>query len=349
MESDPKNAERPSDTAGRWSMSKRLKYWVDLAVKLTVPIGAALAAWLSLHFEDRASVRSLVNQREQAETSLKATMFGQLVGPIVGPLKDGQAPTDPMQYALLVRLLALNFNEDFEFGPLMQSADERLAASAGPNGPYSAPRIQTARDELRSVAHRVIDRQVARLWDDAASSCTGAGPTEITIFVLSKKLSDDELQGMGLKIPPGANDPLLSYVMNGPPDQLHDIVAPDCKDILNVSFRNWEWNSRAIDVDIERQSVAAPDTSQSYTFTLTPFSVPFSDNTPLSDGNRFALFENDAPELAAGGEAIHVMRVRLRWFPEYYYPPTERPANPKIAEQTLGIGPLGRKDSVNSR
>jgi hypothetical protein len=65
---------------------------------------------------------------EQSETNLRATMFGQLIGPIVGPAKDGQQAPDLLQYALLVKLLALNFHEHFEFGPLMQNADDRLVA-----------------------------------------------------------------------------------------------------------------------------------------------------------------------------------------------------------------------------
>lgn len=338
-------ASEPPANTKRSTPGKRLQYCVNLAVKLTVPIGAAVATWLSLHFEDRASVRALLNQREQAETSLKATMFGQLVGPIVGPLKDGNAPTNPMQYSLLVRLLALNFNDDFEMGPLMQSADERLAGSGGS---YSVGDIEAARGELRSVAHRVIDRQVARLWEDSRMSCAQGGPAEMTLFVLSKDLPAEQLEAFGVD-----HVSTHTYALDGPPDQLPSVVSPDCKDALKVTLSRPQWVNQTIEVQINRSSPPRCDEQnpmrciehQSYNFELTPFAFPFSDNTPLADGNRFAIFENDVTQFPAGGETIRIMRLRLRWFPEYYYPPTERPADPKHVEQTLGIGPLGRESN----
>jgi hypothetical protein len=333
------------DSAAPW---KSLQYWLNILVKLTVPVGAIAAAWLSVYFEERSSVRTLVNQREQAETSLKATMFGQLVGPIIGPLKDGQAPASPEQYALLVRLLALNFNDDFEFGPLMQSADDHLASSGGTR------EIEIARDQLRSVAHRVIDRQIARLWEDAPQKCASGstgGPSEVTIYVLSKALPADELAGLEMVGVPKSSDSRVPYALPGQPIQPPGFVSPDCTDSLDVSFANPQWSNRTIDIQITRPSqyVDHPATGvrdpETYRFQLTSFTFPFSDNTPLSDGNRFALIENDVTSFTVGSESIHIMRVRLRWFPKYYYPPTERPANPREVQQKLGIGPLGRQSN----
>ena len=111
-------AERkPASDPSTWRPTVR--YWLGIVVQLTVPIGAFAAAWIATHFEARASARSILNQREQADSQLRATMFGTLVNPIVGPEKDGQQPIDPVRYALLVKLLALNFSDHFEFGPLM--------------------------------------------------------------------------------------------------------------------------------------------------------------------------------------------------------------------------------------
>ena len=322
----------------------RLQFWANLLAKLTVPVGAAVAAWLSIQFEQRASTRALLNQREQAETSLKATMFGELIGPIIGPGKDGQSAVDPMQYALLVRLLALNFHEDFEFEPLMQSADDELVAN---KAKYSSEEVERARFELRSVAHRVSDRQIARLWDDTAGSCADpAHPdvtirphSDVTIYVLSRSLSSEELRGLGIEVSAAGADGPLAYSLDGDPDQLPDLYAPNCKDSLNISFHNAQWNNRTIDVDVEQMSLPKRAPPQPYVFQLTPFTVPFSDNTPLADGNRFAVYQNDTSTFPDG---VSIMRVRLRWFPLYYYPPTERPSNPMSTEQQLKIGPGGR-------
>jgi hypothetical protein len=47
---------------------KKVQYWVGIAAGLTVPLGALFAAYWSTQYENRESVRSLVNQREQSET-----------------------------------------------------------------------------------------------------------------------------------------------------------------------------------------------------------------------------------------------------------------------------------------
>jgi hypothetical protein len=321
---------------------KRFQYWVGIAAGLTVPIGALIATYLTVTFESRESVRSLVNQREQAETELKAQMFATLVTPILSP-QNGNV--SPQQYSTLVRLLALNFNDDFEFGPLMQSADEQLRAGA------TDPKLELAREELRSVAQRVINRQTARLWADSAKRCTDGsvgGPSEVTIYVLSKPLGSDDLAALDLAVPYKSTDSKVAYSIGAPsPIQPPGLVSPDCEDSLDVSFKNPNWSNHTIDLEVARPSSfvhrsAATGDSESYLFQLSPFAFPFSDNTPLADGNRFAFIENDVTSIAIGRETIHIMRVRLRWFPKYYYPPTERPANPKDVQDKLGIGPLGR-------
>src|SRR6187200_376461 len=118
-----------------------VQFWLDVAMKLTVPLGAIVAAWLANHFEQNRANLQLINQREQAESSLRATMFGQLITPIAGP-GDSGAESDPVQYAVLAQLLTLNFHEHFELKPLLQDADDRLSKYHGPVAPQA---IQTAR------------------------------------------------------------------------------------------------------------------------------------------------------------------------------------------------------------
>src|SRR5436189_6136126 len=86
-----------------------VQFFLDVAMKLTVPLGAIVAAWLANHFEQNRANLQLINQREQAESSLRATMFGQLITPIAGPGESGSS-MDPIRYAVLAQLLTLNFH-----------------------------------------------------------------------------------------------------------------------------------------------------------------------------------------------------------------------------------------------
>src|SRR3954469_6211309 len=164
--------ENESGETRREVKAKRdVQFWLDVAMKLTVPLGAIVAAWLSNHFEQNRTNLQLINQREQAESSLRATMFGQLITPIAGPRESG-TDIDPIRYAVLAELLTLNFHEHFELKPLLQDADDRLSTYKGTA--VAAGAVLEARSDLRAAAHRVIQRQIAQLWDDEIVQCTPA-------------------------------------------------------------------------------------------------------------------------------------------------------------------------------
>src|SRR6187431_2984197 len=170
-----------------------VQFWLDVLMKLTVPLGAIVAAWLANHFEQNRANLQLINQREQAESSLRATMFGQLIAPIAGP--DGSnADTDPVRYAVLAQLLTLNFHEHFELRPLLQDADDRLSKYKGTVAPEA---IVTARRNLREAAHRVIQRQIAQLWDDEIVACTPAARMETTFQFVSDADLEESFGGAG--------------------------------------------------------------------------------------------------------------------------------------------------------
>ena len=149
---------KAGDSRAEVKAKRDVQFWLDVLMKLTVPLGAIVAAWLANHFEQNRANLQLINQREQAESSLRATMFGQLIAPIAGP-GGSEADSDPVRYAVLAQLLTLNFHEHFELRPLLQDADDRLSKYQGPVAPEA---ILTARSNLRQAAHRVIQRQIAQ-------------------------------------------------------------------------------------------------------------------------------------------------------------------------------------------
>jgi hypothetical protein len=320
--------------SSRWR--RALKYWLGIVVQLTVPVGAFAAALIATHFEARSSLRSMVNQREQSDSQLRATMFGQLVNPIVGPQKDGQQPIDPIRYALLVQLLALNFNDYFEFGPLMESADALVASSHA-----DTATIESTRWDLRSVAHRVIDRQIATLWEDKIDRpCKTAAPWQVTLYIFSSNYSQEAFKDFAATAPK-LEKQTFYHRLGDRNQQLLSISAPNCKDVLTMAFNNANALAENVEVQIVRNAPDSPYPTDQFTFRLTPFSFPFSDNTLLAGGNRFAVFMKSVDWDHQAGGAVFVMTLRLRWFPKYFYPPTERPANQRDVQQQLKIGAQG--------
>ena len=91
--------DKSADSPAKLNAKRDVQFWLDVMMKLTVPLGAIMAAWLANHFEQNRSNLQLINQREQAESALRATMFGQLIAPIAGP-GGSDGDKDPVRYAV---------------------------------------------------------------------------------------------------------------------------------------------------------------------------------------------------------------------------------------------------------
>jgi hypothetical protein len=299
-----------------------VQFWLDVVMKLTVPLGAIVAAWLANHFEQNRANLQLINQREQAESSLRATMFGQLITPIAGP-GDSGAEADPVRYAVLAQLLTLNFHEHFELKPLLQDADDRLSKY---KGSVDTTAVMQARSNLRQAAHRVIQRQIAQLWDDDIAHCTPVASMETTFQFVSDPDLEESFGG-------GANS--ATVLVPGKELKSFKVSSPDCRDTLSIVFDKPDFSSERVQVLISPAASKSAMTDYRFDFGLTSFAFPFTDNAVLPSGNRFAFFIKDVSELDDTGTS-KIMRVGLRWFPHNYYPPTERPTDYKEFRRALG-------------
>jgi hypothetical protein len=113
------------------------------------------------------------------------------------------------------------------------------------------------------------------------------------------------------------------------------VSSPDCRDTLSIVFGNPDFTSERVHVLISPAKRTATIADYGFDFTLTSFAFPFTDNALLPDGNRFAFFIKDVSKLDDTGTS-KIMRVGLRWFPQNYYPPTERPTDYKEFRRALG-------------
>lgn len=298
-----------------------VQFWLDVAMKLTVPLSAIVAAWLANHFEQNRARLELINQREQAESSLRATMFGQLISPVAG--KEGNSDIDPIRYAVLAQLLTLNFHEHFELKPLLQDADDRLFTY---QGNLSANAIRQARANLHQAAHRVIQRQIAQLWEDKVGDCKPAAAMETTFqFVSDSDLEDTFSQ----------SDDATTLLVPSKSLKTFLISSPDCRDTLSIVFDKPDFAAERVHVLITPAAEVKSDSDYRFDFDLTAFAFPFTDNALLPNENRFAFFIRDVSLLDESTNS-KIMRVGLRWFPQNYYPPTERPTDYKEFKQALG-------------
>ena len=326
---DDATIRAPEEEAHRKSWKHAME-WLDVIAKLSGGIAIVLVAYAANAYQskmtritqenqNRTTMVTLQSQREQAESSLRATMFSNLLGPVAGP--NTGSGLSPDREKLLVELLALNFHENLELKPLMEDVDKKLSDESGKQtgNPADDPR-----ESLRSVARRVADRQISSIrWGWGASSSPLTSCQINSIYLRS--------EGEGLTVNPQCNRNLKF-------EDTTTVNSPDGKYSLQVIASDPDWKNQTVHLSIAvRPTDLSPQdhgsSLPSYRFELTWFDLPLTDNTLLSDGNRFAInleaFESDAQRLT----------LRVIWFPKDYFTPRERPLDYRELQKLLGQKP----------
>jgi len=284
----------------------------DTIAKVAAAAAVVGAALIANTYQSKMTAVTILSQREQAESELRATMFSNLISPIAGP-RNNSSEIPAVREKLLVELLALNFNEHFEFKPLLEFVDKRLAAEGA----------EGERHSLRSIARRVIDRQVASLLKEGSHEDR---------TVVHRLLFTD----------PPRTEEQKSYIEASRGKVFGTFFSRESPD------GNWTLNLTATEPDLENKRIRilinlksnASGRKGSYedipmAFTLTSFDFPLTDNTLLADGNRFAVVLDDMSIDEETG--TRTVMLRLIWFPKNYFTPRERPINYSEFRKKLGI------------
>lgn len=291
--------------------SGRILDWIDIIAKLATPVAVIAAAWVGARiansFQERItsttlssqrqiSGTTLLSEREKAESQLRATMFSSLIGPIVGSQKGGNISAD--RERLLVELVALNFHEHFEVKPLLERVDQRLQG------------MKTERESLRSVARRIVDRQIAMLQKESGrdgSDEKGAKVYSLTITEQPKNAAQQKYLEM-LKKGGG-----MVYQLD---EVIPDLTSPDKHYKFAMLVTDPQWARHEFTVEIYDNSSLLVSR-----ITSTWADLPLTDNTLFPDGNRFAVVIYRVQDDAVLKNAI----LKFIWFPKEYFTPRERP------------------------
>jgi len=357
-ESEGPKAPSVAEPKGDWRAN--LLFIADVVQKLAIPLLTVAATGLGFYFNHAANERvarsselSLQNQREQSETSIRSTMFSQLTGSLLsGKAKEEDNSKEAAQrLSLQAELLTLNFSEHFELGPALRYVDSLEGQTP------------ETRDRLRRAARRVISRQLAPMMA-ANGKNKEAGYYEITLSEIvddsAKPILDPSAEPifprcyrtptpraadtphrieMTCSIPSKESEPLPVVEGKGikPIRVLVStepliIDSPDGKDRVKLSLKEFNWNAGTVAVFAEPQSPeSTPEAErlprQNVEFTLSQYSLPFTDSTLLPSGNRFGMYIKSVESYPAA-EKPRIKRlfiVWFVWFPKAFVPPRERP------------------------
>ncbi|NOZ25362.1 MAG: hypothetical protein GXO94_04630 [Nitrospirae bacterium] len=284
----------------------------DTIAKVAAAAAVVGAALIANTYQSKMTAVTILSQREQAESELRATMFSNLISPIAGPRSDG-SEIPAVREKLLVELLALNFNEHFEFKPLLEFVDKRLAAEGAAE----------ERRSLKSIARRVIDRQIASLLKE--------GSREDRTVVHRLLFTDPPRTEEQKSYIEASGGRLFGTFFSG--------TSPDGNWTLNLTATGTDTEREGVKIQINLKSnMSAPGRDYKdipMDFTLTPFDFPLTDNTLLADGNRFAVVLDDMSVDEETGS--RTVMLRLIWFPKNFFTPRERPINYGEFRRKLGV------------
>jgi hypothetical protein len=117
-----------------------------------------------------------------------------------------------------------------------------------------------------------------------------------------------------------------------------DLKSPDGSYTLRMVAVAPNWEDQTIRVStapfLSKQTKPRP-TDPQYNFTLTWIDLPLTDNTLLSDGNRFATYIRSFYNF----DDVKTVGLTIMWFPKGYFTPRERPLNYNEMQELLGRKP----------
>lgn len=302
---------------------EQIKFYADIALKLSPVIATLVLGFVTYQLQSKTSAANLLNQREQAETQLRSTLFRNLIGPIGGSEQD---VFDAERQRLFVELLMLNFHEHIEFKPLLIHTDQRLIREM-----EGSDKVDLARRSLQSVTRRVRDRQASVL----AKEC---------VRILNKQqVVIEEKENPCLPQRNNFSDSDSAYEDG----TLWEVWSPDTKYKLGIVVTKMDWQELKFKVDVEifESENGKLKKIGLKSFFITPFDLPFTDNMAIDGRQRFALgVSYIAPPrtLGASGNltpksAERFISIQAIWFPAGYILPHERPVNYKEIRNMLNL------------
>jgi hypothetical protein len=332
-------------------------------VKLVIAGVGIYVSFLGYQFQQSFATSQLLMQQQKADTDIRAQMFGKITDRLMKPSqKDGESL---VQDALLAQVLALNFYELIELKPLMIDLDDQLCSEiekmekAGTNTPDLEFK-KKAQERLRSAARQIRNRQVSALIcnpRDVQPTAVDAGKDGIIqyISILRKGPKDSN----PLKVSETAGQ-------NGCLGDLMELAEPIKGKAIYISISSADWKTERfmvvlnlgkpkeeivlpegikdwkVEIDQDCKDVLNPKKGEKSqispglkSFEVTWFDFPFTDNTLLADGSRYAVFIDEISKDSE--DEPNAVRLGLLYFPKDYYPSRERPVRYKEFSEKLGL------------
>ena len=268
---------------------------VDLIKALALPlVTLVLGYWFNSSLNERQQVESnirlyaeMMGRREEADSNLRKDMFNSILTTFMSkdPSQRLSSEEQIRQQILSLELLAYNFHESLDIGPLFKDVQRRIAVE---NRATNAE----LRGRLESVSTQVIEHQLTALSDAGMIERGDALPDKIKdlqAFIMfgPKAIPDPDMK-------PGEGPARVCLTMQANDGSVH---ARQFK----LELLSYDEAAREVQVHLYVSQLLTPDECRQPKLDLASkreidtyfvvglFDFPMIDNTRLSGGERTAV------------------------------------------------------------
>jgi hypothetical protein len=324
---------------------KRSHAWLELVKILALPlVTLVLGYWFNSSLNKRQAADTnmrlyaeMMGRREEADSNLRKDMFNSILATFMAKDPNGKVSSEELirQQILSLELLAANFNDSLDIGPLFKDVQRRIALEDRKTN-------AELRSRLESVAQQVIEHQLT-VVSDVGSVERG--------FTVPMKIADLTAHFMNfgaraLTTPStkeGEGVVRLCMSMHGPDDSPRfrqftidpielDATAREVKVHLYASKPLTEQDCKNAGLDL----VAKQEVDTSFETGL--FDFPLIDNTRLSNSERVTVSVIDLN--------ADVLAVAIAYFPASRASLKDKPYYDELLKQLVLPGPAGSATKV---
>ena len=313
VEGLPQPDAPPPEAAPPAVSGSRQRSWIELTKILALPVVTlVLGYWFNSSLNERQQVESnirlyaeMMGRREEADSNLRKDMFNSILNTFMARDPASRLSSEEVirRQILSLELLAYNFHESLDIGPLFKDVERRIALEQrGSN--------EELRGRLESVALQVIEHQLTALSDVGMVERGDALPQKIGEFQAHVMFGTRTVADPQVK--PGEGASRLCLSMEAADGSRHyrqfrleliglNEAAREVQVHLYVSQLLTAEQCQQASLDLEGKREV--DTN----FIVGLFDFPMIDNTRLSGGERASV------SLTALNS--NVLSVALAYFP----------------------------------
>jgi hypothetical protein len=278
------------------------RHWIEISQVVAMPIvtlvvGYVLNSSISTSQTRDSNLRlyaDMMGRREEADSALRKDMFQSILQTFVSSAPGSRS--NPEALVLNLELLAYNFHESLDLGPLFKHVQRQLT-NGTPDAPKD-PKDQSLVWRLERVAEEVKERQLAAIGESGAIErgeldVTKAGASAWSLGRSAIQLKAGEQRG-GATLCLGFSSNDLSMGATEPTPHYRQFrvefldFAPDRREV-ELALAVSKPLARDECERLQESAVERANIETEAQFWVGPFGFPMIDNTRLSRSERCSI------------------------------------------------------------